>query len=192
MAARWTGHHLDFLVDEVSVRLAAPVAVLGAVGFALPLAGPRVAGTARAVRQLRQLTPLWRALRDVPTPGAIRASLPWWRTPPAVLLTARRTALYDALLTLSPYCDPAVRAAAYEAALRHGDDTPRAAVTADAAVILVARDRQRANPEPPQAMTRTPAGRAQDLVPLSRALTSPVLPDLLNHLRAPRKAARHE
>ncbi|MFI9601330.1 MAB_1171c family putative transporter [Streptomyces sp. NPDC052043] len=192
VAARWTGHHLDFLVDEVSVRLAAPVAVLGAVGFALPLAGPRVAGTARAVRQLRQLTPLWRALRDVPTPGAIRASLPWWRTPPAVLLTARRTALYDALLTLSPYCDPAVRAAAYEAALRHGDDTPRAAVTADAAVILVARDRQRANPEPPQAMTRTPAGRAQDLVPLSRALTSPVLPDLLNHLRAPRKAARHE
>ncbi|NUV61582.1 MAB_1171c family putative transporter [Streptomyces sp. CAI-85] len=193
VTARWTGHNLDFLVDKVSVLLAAPVAVLGAVGFALPLVGPRVAQTARVVQQLRQLTPLWRALRHVPTPGAIRASQPWWRTPPAVLLTGRKTALYDAILALTPYCDPTVREAAYLAALRGGDDEPLAAVTADAAMILVARDRQRTDPgQQPHDVTRTPARRVQDLVPLSLALTSPTLPDLLNQLGALEKAAHHE
>ncbi|MYW14611.1 MAB_1171c family putative transporter [Streptomyces sp. SID161] len=192
VAARWTDHNLDFLVDRVSVLLAAPVAVLGAIGFALPLVGPRMARTARAVQQLRQLTPLWRALRHVPTPGAIRAPQPWWGTPPAVLLTGRKTALYDALLALTPYCDPAVRDFAYRAALRGGDDEARAAATADAAMILVARDQQRTHPGQPHDVTRAPARHVQDLLPLSSALTSPVLPNLLNQLGVPKEAAHHE
>ncbi len=108
VAGRWSGRNWDFLIGEVSPQLAVPSSVLGAAGFALPLAGPRLAATARALRQLKQLAPLWKALEHVPTPGAIRVPLPWWRTPPTVLLTGRRTALHDAILALAPYCDPAV------------------------------------------------------------------------------------
>lgn len=78
-------------------------------------------------------------------------SLPWWRTPPAVLLTGRKTVLYDAILALTPYCDPDVREAALRAALRSGDDEARAAVTAEAAMILVARERQRTEVIPSRA-----------------------------------------
>lgn len=81
VGARWTGHNLDYLVDKVSVHLAPPASMLGAIGFVLPLAGPRMAETTRIIGQLRQLAPLWRALQHVPTPGAVRTSLPWWRTP---------------------------------------------------------------------------------------------------------------
>ncbi|WNM32767.1 MAB_1171c family putative transporter [Streptomyces sp. Li-HN-5-11] len=190
--ARWTGHKLDFLVDKVSAPLAAPASLLGAIGFALPLAGPRIAATARIVRQLRQLSPLWRALEAVPTPGAIRTSLPWWRTPPAVLLTGRKTALYDAIRALAPYCDPAVRESAYRAALRDGDDESSAAVTADATMILVARERQRISPDQQYEATQTPAWRAGDLVLLSLALASPRVRDLHGTLVPQQKAARHE
>ncbi|WP_404959628.1 DUF6545 domain-containing protein [Streptomyces sp. 147326] len=191
VAARWTGHNLDFLVDEVSPQLVAPSTILGAVGFALPLAGPRVMTSARAVRQLWQLAPLWRALQDVPTPNAVRASLPWWGTAPTVLLTARKTALYDALLTLTPYCDPAVREVAYRAALCKDDDVFSAAVTADAAMLLIARERQRAVPEQPRDATYGSAWRARDLVPLSLALTSPVVQDIHEHHGPAQKAVRH-
>ncbi|MFI0141832.1 MAB_1171c family putative transporter [Streptomyces luteogriseus] len=191
VTARWTGHNLDFLVDKVSPQLAAPACVLGALGFVVPLVGPRIAETARAVRQLWQLTPLWRALQDTPTPGAIRAPLPWWRTPPAVLLTGRKTALYDAILALAPYCDPAVREAAYRTALRNEDES-QAAVTADAAMILVARERQRTMPEQLPETTHALTRRAPDLIPLSQALASPVLNDLREHYVPLQKAAHHE
>ncbi|MFF1411565.1 DUF6545 domain-containing protein [Streptomyces sp. NPDC058289] len=192
VAARWTGRNLDFLVDEISPQLVAPSTLLAAIGFTLPLAGPRVTAAARAVRQLWQLNPLWRALQDVPTPNAYRASLPWWRTPPAVLLTARKTALYDAILALAPYCDPAVRETAYHAALRKGDDESSATVAADAAVILIARERQRAVPKQPQDATYgSAAWQARDLIPLSLALTSPVVRDIHEHHVPPQKAALH-
>ncbi|MFE9802051.1 DUF6545 domain-containing protein [Streptomyces goshikiensis] len=191
VAARWNGHNLDFLVDKVSPQLVAPSVLLGAVGFALPLAGPRVMTGARSVRQLWQLTPLWRALQDVPTPNAVRAPLSWWRTSPAVLLTARRTALYDAILALTPYCDPAVRETAYRAALREGDDDSSAAVTADAAVILMARERQLAVPGQPQDATLGSAWRAGDLISLSLALASPVVRDIREHHVPSQKATRH-
>ncbi|GAA2622781.1 MULTISPECIES: DUF6545 domain-containing protein [Streptomyces] len=191
VAARWSGHNLDFLVDQVSPRLAAPSAALGAVGFLLPLAGPPVATAARSVRQLWQLAPLWRALQDVSTPGAVRATLPWWRTPPAMLLTGRKTALYDAILALTPHCDPAVRESAHRAALRRGDDASSAEVTADAAMILVARERQAADAEqPPDGTPRSP-WHARDLVPLSLALASPVVRDIHRQFAPSEKAAHH-
>ncbi|MFF1272584.1 MAB_1171c family putative transporter [Streptomyces marokkonensis] len=192
VTARWTGHDLDFLVDRVSPLLSAPACVLGALGFFVPLAGPRVAQTVRAVRELWRLAPLWRVLDDVPTPGAIRAPLPWWRTPPAVLLTGRRTALYDALLALTPHYDPAVREAALRTALRNGDDEARAAVVADAAMVLVARERQRAGPGRPAPPTGTAAPWTRDLTALSRSLASSVVHDLRDHCAPPQKAAHHE
>ncbi|MFE9773767.1 MAB_1171c family putative transporter [Streptomyces sp. NPDC005931] len=192
VAARWAGHDLDFLVDEVSPRLSAPACLLGALGFTLPLAGPRVAQTVRVVRELRQLDPLWRALRDVSTPGAVRAPLCWWRNPPAVLLTGRRTALYDAILALTPYCDPAVREAAHRAALNDGRGEADAAFAADAAMILAARERRRAVPDELPDTPPPLSWRAQDLVSLSRALASPLVHDLHAPCAPPQKAAHHE
>ncbi|KPI20503.1 hypothetical protein OK074_1332 [Actinobacteria bacterium OK074] len=192
VVARWTGHDLDFLVDKVSPQFATLSGPLGAIGFMLPLVGPRVTATVGAVRQLRSLTPLWRALRDVHTPGAVRTSLEWWRTPPAVLLTSRKTALYDALLALTPYCDPAVHETAYDAALRHGEEESSAAVTADAAMLLAARERQRTAPGHPRDVVRTSTWRAQDLVSLSLAIDSPVVKDLHEDQLPPQKAAHHD
>lgn len=185
VAARWAGGDLDFLVDEVSPQLAAPSSLLGAIGFALPLVGPRVTQTVRAIRQLRLLAPLWRTLGKVPTPSAIRPSLPWWRTSPTMLLTARRTALYDAILALTPYFDPVVRERAYRTALRTGGDESSAAVAADATMILVARERQRTHPEHRQDATPISELRAQNLVPLSLALASPVVQNVREYYRAP-------
>ncbi|RSN14809.1 hypothetical protein DMH25_07650 [Streptomyces sp. WAC 01325] len=191
VAARWTGHNLDFLVDRVTPTLAAPACILGALGFVIPLTGPRIAETARAVHQLWQLAPLWHALQEISTPGAIRAPLPWWRTHPAVLLTARKTALYDSLLALTPYCDPAAREAAYHQARQQGDDEDHAAVTADAAMILIAREQQRTTPGPPPDATHSWIRRPPDLIPLSRSFASPVVRELV-HGSSLQKAAHHD
>ena len=191
VAARWTRHDLDFLVVKVSPLLAAPSSLLGAIGFTLPLAGPRLAETVRVVRQLRELTPLWRALRDVPTPGAIRTSLDWWRTSPAVLLTGRKTALYDAIRALAPFYDPAVRETAYRVGLRE-DDESSAAVTADAVMVLAARERQRTTPDQEYEPIQVPTWRVGDLVSLSKALASPRVRELLSHDMTQQKAAHHE
>ncbi|GHE08445.1 DUF6545 domain-containing protein [Streptomyces alanosinicus] len=103
-------------------------------------------------------------------------------SPGRALLTARKTFLYDVILALDPYCDPATHEAAYQAALRNGGDEPRAAVTADGVMILAARDRQRALPVPPHDAGHPPERRAKDLIPLSLALASPELADLLPQL----------
>lgn len=192
VTARWMGGNLDFLVDKVSAPLAAPASLLGAIGFTLPLAGPRVAETVRTVGQLRRLAPMWRALQHVPTPGAVRTSLSWWRTPPALLLTSRKTALYDAVLALAPYCDPDVREAAYRRALRDDGDETAAGVTADAAMILIARERQRTAPDQQYDTTQPSVWRPKDLVLLSQALTSPVVREFHEHHAPQQKAARHD
>ncbi|MEW2623251.1 MAB_1171c family putative transporter [Streptomyces sp. NPDC048106] len=189
VGARWTGHDLDFLIVQVSPRFAALSAVIGAVGYALPLVGPRAARTAQAVRQLRQLHPLWRLLRDVPTPGAIRSALPWWRTSWHMLLMSRKTALYDAILALAPYCDPAVRDAAYRTALSRCPDETSASASADAAMIVIALERQHADPDQVPGGAGTSAWRSKDLVPLSLALASPVVQDLRAH-RFPAESSR--
>ncbi|MEV0976304.1 MAB_1171c family putative transporter [Streptomyces sp. NPDC049915] len=191
VSARWLGRDLDRLI-EISPQFAAPACLLGATGFAVPLAGPRIAETARAIGDLRRLAPLWRQLQDVPTPGAVRATLPWWRTDPAVLLTGRKTALYDALLALAPHADPAVREAAHRSALRRGEDEGRASATADAAMILVARERQRTSSGRLPADVPPASWRSQDLPAISQALASPVVEEAVRTSRPSQKAAHHE
>ncbi|MEV6537210.1 MAB_1171c family putative transporter, partial [Streptomyces sp. NPDC051639] len=169
---RWTGHQWDFLVDQVAPQTAAPSAALVVIGFTLPLAGPRMTQTTLALRQLRDLGPLWRELKTVPTPGAIRTTLPWWSSP-AVRLTRRRTQIFDALLTLAPAYDSAVRDKAYRAALDHGDNPPTAEAAADAAMIVAARAKQETGFIGSTAPDTKP-WRPHDLVELSRALASPL------------------
>ncbi|CAL9674243.1 hypothetical protein SUDANB176_07646 (plasmid) [Streptomyces sp. enrichment culture] len=188
VAALWTGHNLNFLIDQVAPQFAAPSALLAVTGFSLPLVGPRAAETLRSLRQFRALAPLWHELQHVPTPGALRTSLPWWSSP-AVRLTWRQTSIYDALLALAPYLDTAVRDHAYLTALSQGDDVRDAAIAADAAMI-VAAGAQKPRPAAEHSKTAGPRPwRPQDLVPLSQALASPVVTGLRQHYGAPAESS---
>ncbi|MET8411132.1 MAB_1171c family putative transporter [Streptomyces sp. NPDC005195] len=189
---RWTGKQWDFLIDQVAPQTAAPSAALVVIGFTLPLAGPRTAQTVQALGQLRDLGPLWRELKAVPTPGAIRTSLPWWSSP-AVRLTRRRTSIFDALLTLSPAYDSTVRDKAYQAALERGADAPTAEAAADATMIVAARMQQQSGSSGSETPDTEP-WRPRDLVPLSRALTSPFIsqPVLGQHHGAPAESHHHD
>ncbi|MGW3308322.1 MAB_1171c family putative transporter [Streptomyces sp. NPDC001073] len=189
IGARWSGHNWDFLIDQVAPQTAAPSALLAVAGFALPLAGPRAAESAQAFRQLRELAPLWRELEHVPTPGAIRGPLPWWSSP-AVRLTGRKTAIFDALLALAPYFDTAVRERALRAALLAGEDATAAATIADAAMIMVASKRQPSPAAAPADPADAQRWRTRDLLPLSKALGSPVIEDVRQHHGAPAESSK--
>ncbi|AIS02236.1 MAB_1171c family putative transporter [Streptomyces glaucescens] len=173
VVARWTGRRWDFLIDQVAPLAAAPSALLVVTGFALPLAGPRLALTFQALRQLQELAPLWQELHAVPTPGSVRTALPWWSTP-AVRLTARMTAIFDALLSLAPYYDARARDEAYRTAVGSGEPPRCARATADAAMIIDAVRRQRTERGPDENLDNTTWG-THDLVHLSKALSSPVV-----------------
>ncbi|MFF9458039.1 MAB_1171c family putative transporter [Streptomyces flaveolus] len=180
IGARWTGHNLDFLIDQAAPQAAAPSALLVVAGFFLPLVGPRVAQTVDALRQLRVLAPLWQELRHLPTPGAV--SLPWWSSP-AVRLTARKTGIYDALRALAPYSDLAVREKAYRAALSRGEHEDAANAIADATMIAVA-SRAYSSPgtEPAETVSDQSLGQS-DLIPLAEALASPIVDNARQHRR---------
>ncbi|MFJ6729310.1 MAB_1171c family putative transporter [Streptomyces sp. NPDC091281] len=173
VVARWTGRHWDFLIDQVAPLAAAPSALLAVTGFALPLVGPRLASALHAVRRLRELTPLWKELQAVPAPVSVRIALPWFSTP-AVRLTARVTAIFDALLSIAPYYDAEARDRAFETAIRGGASRAQAAVSADAAMIVIAVDRRRSQTRPGEAAAG-PTWSTDDVVRLSRDLTSPLV-----------------
>jgi hypothetical protein len=186
IVARWTGHNLDFLIDQAAPQAAAPSALLVTTGFFLPLVGPRVAGTFDSLRQLRVLAPLWHELQHVPAPGAVRSSLPWWSSP-AMRLTGRKTAIYDALRALAPYSDVAVRDEAYHAALSRGEQEDAANAIADATMIMVAsRECSSPGAEPTETVSDQSVGRS-DLIPLAEALASPIVEDARQHPRPSRK-----
>ncbi|MFG3157271.1 MAB_1171c family putative transporter [Streptomyces sp. NPDC048219] len=176
IVASWTGRRWDFLIDQVAPLAAAPSALLVVCGFALPLAGPRMTQNAQALRQLKDLEPLWQEVQRVPTPGAVRTSLPWWSTP-AVRLTARKTRIFDALLSVAPYCDPGLRERSYRAAEQAGLEEPAASVAAEAA-MLVAAVEQRQKATSPDDAPDVPLWRPRDLVPLSKALTGPLVQEV--------------
>ncbi len=169
----WAGSDWNFLIDQVAPLTAPPSALLVVIGFFLPLVGPRIAQTAHASRQLHLLAPLWREVRHVPTPRATRSRLPWWTSPP-VRLTARRTAIYDALLSLATHAPPGVREAAYRAATEAGESSKEAAAIAEAATV-VAANRESISFSPAAAAVAAPRLGHHDLVPLSQALASPIV-----------------
>ncbi|MFF9204408.1 MAB_1171c family putative transporter [Streptomyces sp. NPDC014986] len=176
IVARWTGRNWDFLIDQVAPLAAAPSALLVVCGFALPLAGPRLTQNLQALRQMKDLEPLWQEVQRVPTPGAVRTSLPWWSTP-AVRLTARKTRIFDALLSVAPFCDPNLRDRSYQAATHSGMDESAASAAAQAA-MLVAAVQQRQTATSPDEAPDAPPWRPGDLVPLSKALTTPLVQEV--------------
>ncbi|MFF8942133.1 MAB_1171c family putative transporter [Streptomyces sp. NPDC014864] len=192
VAARWAGRDGDVL-NDVAVVFALPAAVMGITGFVLPLAGPRVAEQVRAAADLWQLAPLWRELRRVAGPTAVRVSFEWWEIDFPMRLTGRKTAIYDALLAVAPYFDRDVRGRAYRAARDRGEDGTRAAATADAAMIAVAAERNRrahrvSGPVPNTTDVEV-AWRGRDLIAISRAMTAPAVEESRRRHRAPAESS---
>lgn len=182
----WTGRDWNLLIDQVAPLAAAPSALLVVTGFFLPLVGPRLSQTVADLRQLHLLAPLWAELRHVPTPGAVRSTLPWW-TRPAVRLTGRKTAIYDALRALAPYCNPAVREAAYRAAKEAGEDGDNAAVIADTAMVLAASKGAPSTSQNEQGTEGAPSLGHHDLAPLALAVSSPIVQQFREHPQTCRK-----
>ncbi|MFD8902549.1 MAB_1171c family putative transporter [Streptomyces ardesiacus] len=179
----WAGYDWTFLIDQVAPHTAAPSALLVVTGFFLPLVGPRLAQTVADLRQLRVIAPLWKELRHVPTPGAVRSKLPWW-TRPAVRLTGRKTAIYDAFRALAPYCSPGVRDAAFRAAKATGEDGENAAAIADTAMVLAASQGALSAQNEQGAEGASSLGH-HDLAPLAQAVASPIV----QQFREPRRSA---
>lgn len=109
MVARWFGGDLDFLSTSVAPALGALSAIVGTLGFILPMSEERLTRAAswiNAGRRHRSLRPLWSALWEaVPTIDA-GVQLPWWDL--HLRLTRRLAEIADGCLALRPYADPEV------------------------------------------------------------------------------------
>ncbi|MFF3844245.1 MAB_1171c family putative transporter [Streptomyces sp. NPDC002328] len=132
VAARWTGHDLDWLNTNVAPSAACIAATFVAVGFIVPHAGQYLQERWLVRRRHRNLRPLSRLMRDATgnrEPFALRAT-------PELRLIRRETFIRDALLPLSRHLDEDLRGRAYEAAVALGHDRGRAQALATAVALL--------------------------------------------------------
>ncbi|MGW1209461.1 MAB_1171c family putative transporter [Streptomyces sp. NPDC002499] len=119
LGARWSGGDLDFLSTQVAPPFALLEAILVALGFIVPQAGPLLRQRVRDQLDHRRLRPLLRTVRIV-QPAAAKARFGFW-APVELRLLQRRQRIHDALRLLAPYFDPHLHRRAYEAAtLVHG------------------------------------------------------------------------
>ncbi|MFD0069030.1 DUF6545 domain-containing protein, partial [Streptomyces sp. NPDC127574] len=169
--ARWAGYDCDFLID-VARLMTAPSAVLVAVGFMLPLLGPR---SEEAIRYW-QLAPLARAVR--PVEGASSPALltlPFWQLPLRLRLTQRQTFIADRIVACRGYFDTRVRNEAYAAARAGKSNEETASAIAEAAMIVAAVELHRASRQEPPSEAGQGAGYTRDLAQISRVLRSPIV-----------------
>ena len=107
--ARWTGGDLDHLSTTAAAHLGGIGTMLLAIGYVLPLIGPRASGLAARVariRAYRRLHPLWDALRRS-FPHIVPAlAIPWWDL--ELRIARRLTEICDGRLALRPYIDSEV------------------------------------------------------------------------------------
>ncbi|NEY35686.1 hypothetical protein GTU99_26575 [Streptomyces sp. PRKS01-65] len=136
VAARWTGHDLDWLNVDVAPPVACLSAVLIAVGFILPHAGQYLHERWRVRLAHHELRPLYLLMRSV-NGGGIPLVL---RASPELRLTRRETFIRDVLLPLARGIDEDVRRRSLEAALGLGFPPERAKALASAVAILDAVD----------------------------------------------------
>ncbi|GAB7101845.1 hypothetical protein JCM4814A_01590 [Streptomyces phaeofaciens JCM 4814] len=124
VSARWTGHDLDVFSTKVAPPFALLEAVLVALGFIIPQAGPAVLKYLRDQRDYYRLRVLWRAIR-VTRAAAATANFGLW-TPLDLRLIQRQQRIYDALRVLAPFVDHADYQRHYEAAVaEHGEECAR-------------------------------------------------------------------
>ncbi|MFJ3838046.1 MAB_1171c family putative transporter [Streptomyces sp. NPDC090054] len=173
VAARWAGTDCDFLSTHAARPLGRAASSLVICGFVLPLLVQRFAGPWRDWSGYRRLGPLARLLTGL-TPATTTVRMPLFSCL-GVRRLQRESNIHDGLLTLNPYFDLALRAAALDAALAGGADAGDAAAVADAAMVTAAVRALRADPERcviahTRALQDDPGG-CRDLVRTSRALS---------------------
>ncbi|MFD7535235.1 MAB_1171c family putative transporter [Streptomyces sp. NPDC059819] len=180
VGARWSGHDWDWLSTDAAPPVASVSALLVAAGFIVPLVGPRLSHTWQSWSAYRRLGPLWRALHAGPTVEGGSVRMAWW-SPAELRLTYREAGILDGFLSLAPYFDLALHAAARSAAAGAGADPRRAKAVADAAMITAALTARARDPEGRAVRGEQPEAasaieRARDLVLVSEAFrTSPIV-----------------
>ncbi|AWW39745.1 MULTISPECIES: MAB_1171c family putative transporter [Streptomyces] len=177
VAARWTGHDLDWLSTDLAPPVACLSAILIAVGFILPHAGQYLHGRWRVRLAHHRLRPLYVLMRRVNGSGApciLRAN-------PELRLIRRETFIRDVLLPLARHLDEDLRSRSYEAALGLGHPPGRAKALAAAVAVRDAVDTGRQAPDGDGGGNPDPTDLLQDIGALSRALRHP---DVIDAVRA--------
>jgi hypothetical protein len=143
VAARWTGHDLDWLSTDLAPPVACLSAILIAVGFILPHAGQYAHDRWRVRLAHHELRPLYRLMRSVNgsgVPFVLRAS-------PELRLIRRETFIRDVLLPLARHIDEDLRRRSYDSALALGFPPGRAKALAAALTIQDAAERRSRAPD---------------------------------------------
>ncbi|MCM2386912.1 MAB_1171c family putative transporter [Streptomyces albipurpureus] len=188
VAARWAGHDWDELSTTAAPLLASTGGLTTAIGFLVPLLGPRCAAALYAGLTYTRLGALWHWLSPAQRGGdtTARPRIPWWAAP-ELRLTVRETVIHDELLRLQPYLDDRVRRRAYASAVIGYAPRRCAKAVGVAAMVITAVEARRVGEPPSEASDRAQAGvRAltaalspgrEGLVRLSQILRSPYLTD---------------
>ncbi|WP_413754793.1 MAB_1171c family putative transporter [Streptomyces sp. MMBL 11-3] len=134
VTARWAGQDWNTLSTTVAPFVSAIAAPCAVVGFLLPLVGPRLMSTWRAVADYRRLGPLWRAMNTA-APTSLTAPIPVFSSA-GLRLTRREAGVREGLSQLRPYLDDRIRSRAQARAqeARLAD----AVVVGQAAMIMAA------------------------------------------------------
>ncbi|MEU8502996.1 MAB_1171c family putative transporter [Streptomyces lavendulae] len=144
VAARWADADWDFLSTRVAPPFALLDAILVAIGFIVPQAGPYLQDRIRDGAHHRRLRPLWHTLRML-APAAAQARVGRW-APIDLRLLQRQQRIHDALLRLAPHLDYHLYARAYVAAsARHDGETARGIAGAVTIQVAAATYRQPAS-----------------------------------------------
>ncbi|WP_369222552.1 MAB_1171c family putative transporter [Streptomyces sp. R39] len=170
VAARWTGHDLDWLNTNIAPSAACIAATFVATGFIVPHAGQYFHDRWLLRRRHRSLKPLARLLRTVAggrEPLALRATA-------EMRLIRRETYIRDALLPLSRFLDENLRGRAHDAALALGHEPGRAQALAAAVTVLDAVESGRHGPDDDGGTGETDASYLlQEIQALSEVLRHP-------------------
>ncbi|MFF4014066.1 MAB_1171c family putative transporter [Streptomyces sp. NPDC001843] len=170
VAARWSGHDLDWLSTDLAPPVAALSAILIAAGFILPHAGQYLHDRWRVRAAHRELRPLYQLMRTVSgegVPFVLHAT-------PELRLTRRETFIRDALLPLVRHVDTGLGRRSYDTALALGHPPDRARALAAAVVVLDAVEARGRTSEPSQpADSSDTAQLLQEIGAVSRALRHP-------------------
>lgn len=137
VAARWAGRDWDPLSTSLAPLVIALAGLCATVGFLLPLAGPWLASTCRAVTTYRRLGPLWRELNSASPRTPLAMSIPWYSSP-HMRLTRREAGIQDGLSLVRTSLDDDVRSRAQRAAEATGHSSEEAALIGHAAMIAAA------------------------------------------------------
>ncbi|MFE2252589.1 MAB_1171c family putative transporter [Streptomyces lavendulae] len=137
VCARWLGHDLDVLSTYVAPPLASAAALVSAVGFVLPLVGPRVSDSWQTWTTYRRLGALWREVSSTAPSGSPCVRMSWW-SPAEIRVIQRESDIHDGFLRLGPRFDRRHRDRAYERARAAGADEETARAVADAAMVAAA------------------------------------------------------